>query len=369
MGRLFILRKKIVVDIDVVTAAKKRIKNIFSVAPRISFNTSGGKDSTVLSDLLFKMCVAGVIDKSKLCVEFIDEEAIYPCVEKCVIDWRKKWLSIGVKFYWYCMPFRHFSCFNSLTQDESFILWEPGKKWIRDMPSFSIKSHPMFKNGDTYQDFLNRKNKSCITLLGVRASESVQRQSYLSKMDFSKSLKQYPIYDWQDSDVWKYIRDNNLEIPNAYMFMYQCGVQKRNLRISQFFSVDTASSLVKMCEYYPGLFDKICEREPNAYMAMLYYDTELFRHDKKSKASENVDYKKKFFDYISDSSKFNTKLEKKIRRDYLNRVLIMGKYFTKKEWKMCYEALVGGDPKERVLRALFTNVGINKREEYNKGVK
>lgn len=44
----------------------------------------------------------------------------------------------------------------------------------------------------------------------------------------------YPVYDWRDSDVWTYIMDNRLEIPDAYLFRYQFGVARNRLRISQF---------------------------------------------------------------------------------------------------------------------------------------
>lgn len=64
--------KKQYSNIDVVTMAKIRIKNIFKTASRIELSVSGGKDSICLNDLIFKMCQSGEIDKSKLIVDFID---------------------------------------------------------------------------------------------------------------------------------------------------------------------------------------------------------------------------------------------------------------------------------------------------------
>lgn len=219
--------------------AKIRIKNIFKTASRIELSVSGGKDSICLNDLIFKMCQSGEIDKSKLIVDFIDEEAIYPCIEKQVKSMKLQWLSIGVPFNWWCIQVKHYNCFNQLTNDESFICWDETKK-----------------------------------------------------------------------DVWMYIRDNNLEFPDAYKFMYQVGVPINRLRISQFFSIDTVRSLTQMCEFYPKLFDKICKREPNAYLAMLYYDTELFRRQKKNKQAkkdEEVDYKNKFFEMLKEEWRFDNK--------------------------------------------------------------
>lgn len=59
-------------------------------------------------------------------------------------------------------------------------------------------------------------------------------------------------------------------IPDIYLYLWQAGTRKGQLRVSQFFSVDTARSLVKMNEYYPDLMERVTRREPNAYLAALY---------------------------------------------------------------------------------------------------
>lgn len=352
-------------DVDVVTAARQRIKNIFDTAPKVALSVSGGKDSITLNDIIFKMCNDGTIDKSKLVVDFIDEEAIYPCVEKIVKNMRLQWLSIGVPFRWWCIECKHFNCFNSLTQDESFICWDRYKKdvWVREMPPFAITSHPLFRpRKETYQQFLPRLNSDAVCLIGIRVAESMQRRGSIASLETMNKL--YPIYDWTDKDVWRYIRDNNLDIPNAYIYLYQCGTSKGQMRISQFFSVDTAKSLVNMCEYYPNLFDKICKREPNAYMAMLYYDTELFRRQKKefqSKTDEETDYKAKVLELINDDSRFQTKTAKNNQKKYSKFILNHGVLIDNKTYKLIYNALIGGDPKDRTYRAIFSNVFANNR--------
>ena len=95
-------------------------------------------------------------EKCVYCVFFIDEEAIYPCVEEIVMQWRELFLHYRCTFDWLCLPIKHFNCFNQLTNDESFICWDEAKKpmWIREKPVFSIKSHKNFKSGWTYQQFI-----------------------------------------------------------------------------------------------------------------------------------------------------------------------------------------------------------------------
>ena len=197
-------------------------------------------------------------------------------------------------------------------------------------------------------------------MIGVRIAESVQRRSYIAKM---KGIKQkcHPIYDWADSDVWKYIADNALEYPEAYEHMYRTGAGLRDMRISQFFSVDTAKSLVKMCEYYPDLFDRICKREPNAYMAMLYFDTEFYRRAKKrgSAKDDETDWKAKCFELLNTPEKFTTKQQKGNMKRY-KRLLLTRMDLSSNVYKRVYQALTGGDPKMREYRAIMKIMGAER---------
>lgn len=362
--------KKVYSNIDVVTMARIRIKNVFDSATKIELSVSGGKDSICLNDLIFKMCQSGEIDKSKLVVDFIDEEAIYPCVEKIVKNMRLQWLSIGVPFRWWCIQVKHYNCFNQLTNDESFICWDETKKdvWIREKPKFAITNDTLLnERHDTYQDFMNKKNKDSISLIGVRAGESVQRLHNIAIRQSQEKI--FPIYDWTDTDVWNYIRNENLDFPDAYIYMYQVGVPTNRLRISQFFSIDTATSLVQMCEYYPNLFDKICKREPNAYMAMLYFDTEFFRRKKENTKGEDkeIDYKQKLLDVLKEDWRFTTKNQKRTKNDVSGLLIRFGPIINNKTYKALYNCVVAGDPKGRSFRAIQIKVfrDISRGDKHN----
>ena len=173
----------------------------------------------------------------------------------------------------------------------------------------------------------------------------------------SGNKKVTPIYDMMDDDIWKYIYDNNLDIPKAYIYLYQVGYGKRDMRLSQFFSIDTMKSLVQMCEFYPNLFDKIIKREPNAYMAALYYDTELFRRKKaktkeEKEKDENTDWKKKTLDLLNNEDFFTTDSAKKNRKRIKNIILQFNNKIDNKIYKQLYNCLVAGDPKARTLRGI-----------------
>ena len=82
--------KRVQSDIDVVTAAKQRIKNVFYNGVPVYLSFSGGKDSIVLAHLTYQLIQTGEIDPSLLTVLFIDEEAIFDCIEATTKLWRKK---------------------------------------------------------------------------------------------------------------------------------------------------------------------------------------------------------------------------------------------------------------------------------------
>jgi len=362
-------------DNNVLEAANERIIRIFENGLPVHLSLSGGKDSICLANLVYELVISEQIDKSLLRVHFIDEEAVFDDVDKIVREWRLKFITAGVEFFWWCLEFKHFNCFNQLANDETFICWDRTMKdsWVRPMPDFAISSHPKFVETDylhigarkaTYQEFFTGLLKNELQIIGVRTAESVQRLYAVSQMNNAQSMKFYPIYDWKDGDVWRYIRDKNLNFPVVYQYMYQTGTSRRDLRISQFFSIDTSKHLVKMNEYYPDLMERITKREPNAYLASLYWDSEMFRRtkEKKSKDSETTeekDYRSLVIEFINNPAN----LVGRVKISNINAVRIMLLKFqsdvTEKEYKRMYEILVAGDPKSRSLRALNLTLRAN----------
>ena len=283
--------KRCASTLNVVQAAEMRIKNVFKNGLPVYLSFSGGKDSLCLSQLILNLAQRGEIDLSQMTVHFIDEEAIFPCMEAKVKEWRKKFLLMGAKFEWYCLEVKHFNCFNQLTNDETFICWDHTKKnvWVRQPPSFAIRTHPLLKPRiDAYQNFLPRLEADGIGMIGIRTAESIQRLLNIASMfragkNMTETHQVFPIYDWKDSDVWMYLKQEQVDIPDIYLYLWQSGTRKNGLRVSQFFSVDTARSLVKMNEYYPDLMDRVIRREPNAYLAALYWDSEMFGRSTKAR--------------------------------------------------------------------------------------
>ena len=355
---------------NVVDAARIRIRNIFRNGLPVYMSFSGGKDSLCMAQVTMELIQSGEINPTQLIVQFIDEEAIYSCIEDIVKEWRKKFLMVGARFEWYCLQVRHFNCFNALENDESFICWDAEKKdrWIRQPPAYAIMTHPYLRERiDTYQDFLDKKCSDGMCIVGVRVAESLQRLQNFARCNYKGKgsvgrQKLYPIYDWKNNDVWQYLLEHNVKIPDIYLKMWQAGMTKNQMRVSQFFSVDTARSLVRMNEFYPGLMEKIIIREPNAYLASLYWDSEMFGRNsaarREAEAGEPAkDYKKELSYIFSNFDRFfDTPHKRKIGKSYRNFYMSVMSFATDKELKTLYESMMAGDPKLRNLRAIYQSV-------------
>jgi len=361
--------KRLELNVDVVQAAKERIKNIFKAGTKVILSFSGGKDSLVLADIVYKLATSGEIDKNLLEVMFVDEEAMYEEVIDIVKKWRKRFMQIGVVFNWYCIEVKHFNCLNSLTEEESFVCWDRFKKdvWVRPMPEFAVTNHPLLiPRKDNYQAFFDRFDKLAgrISMVGTRAAESVQRLKNMSHQvgALSGGARVFPIYDMRDVDVWLYIKENNIEIPTVYENLYRIGTKKSSLRISQFFSIDTARALVGLNEMYPDLMKRVTKREPNAYMVSLYWDSELFgRSTRKRKQvegdeAEYVDYRNKFVHLIHHQEELASDNQRTLVQKYKSLMVKFGLAIDNKLYKRIYESIMAGDPKFRTFRAIFISI-------------
>lgn len=366
------VNKKVELSRNVVDMARLRIENIFRNGYPVYLSMSGGKDSIVLAHLTYSLIQEGRVNPEQLTVQFVDEEAMHEEVIRVTRDWRKRFLSVGAKFDWWCIEVKHFNCFNQLTQDESFICWDREAKdvWVRPMPKFAKTSHPLLRpRVDTYQEFLTRITPDGISITGVRTAESVQRLQAFRNKEVGKRKILKPIYDWKDTDVWRYIKEEGLDFPETYLHLYQVGQSRREMRLSQFFSIDTAKTLVRLGEYDPGLMERVTRREPNAYLAALYWDSEMFRGKKDRAIAEKSGKVEEKLDYQAETIRLLKSVDKGVRspnketsslaRHVRAMLLSGGAIFSERIWRDAYHILVGGDPKRRSVRALYVTMGAD----------
>ena len=357
--------------IDVVRAAQQRIVNVFSNGVKVYIAFSAGKDSLCMAHLVYDLARHGLIDPKQIVILFIDEEAIYPSMEQMALRWRKRFISIGSEFRWYCLPVRQVSILHHLQNNEEWITWEPGKEadWVRQPPPFAIRSSPYltYAGEMNYQTFATLVTRDGIQLIGVRASESIQRAQYISKVNLSKNgitskNAIYPIYDWKDKDVWLYIKEHDLDFPDAYIDLYRAGVLRNKLRLCNFFAAESIAGLRYVAETDPELWRQIERREPNAYLTLLYWDSEMFKRSTRKRRELEGEVKKDYRSiletmlikepekYFTNPSTKHTALE--YRKFFVKNSIFM----EDSHFRRMHDALIAGDPKLRSLRALYSQV-------------
>lgn len=358
--------KKIYGTQNVLEAARQRIKNIFANGVPVYLSFSCGKDSLCLSHLTYDLILRGEISAKQLTVIFIDEEGLYKSMLEAAYRWREKFLRVGAKFEWYCLEVRQVCLIDNLSATESWITWEKSKRavWMREPPPFAIMEHPLvpYAGYCNYQTFCIKRTIDGIQMIGIRAAESIQRLEAISQIKRKNGL-QYPIYDWKDNDVWLYIKENNLPFPEIYIRLYEAGAHKRNLRLCNFFGDSSITGLKWVAETDPELWSAIERRYPNAYLVLLYWDSEMFKRQSRKRTmlegdTEQIDYKSKLYDLLFlNTEKYTIPPDTtNFLKEWRNFVLKLGNYMTNDIFKRCYEAILAGDPKRRSLRAIYTQV-------------
>lgn len=119
----------------------------------------------------------------------------------------------------------------------------------------------IFKTGAITQKIqaMFREKAHIVTFYGIRRSESVNRRKYERESDSPKITKQTvisPIIDWYDSDIWLYLLTRKLDFNGAYRLGYTrvgCWCCPNNSLWSEFLS------RVHMAEQYQGFHKLLVE--------------------------------------------------------------------------------------------------------------
>jgi predicted phosphoadenosine phosphosulfate sulfurtransferase len=196
----------------------------------------------------------------------------------------------------------------------------------------------------------------------------VQRLKYLATVNMTAGSCTgnnliYPIYDWHDSDVWLYIKEHHLHFPQSYIDLYRVGVNKHQLRLCNFFGAESIAGLRWVAETDPDLWARIQRREPNAYLALLYWDSEMFHRStrKRAKLEENQekkDYKQlcRHMLFEAPDEYFTTDARRDVAKAYRQLFVKGFSFMTERHFKKMYEGMRAGDPKKRTLRAIYTDI-------------
>lgn len=265
-------------DKNVLESARERISYIFDHFNSIIVSISGGKDSTVTAHLALQEAVKR---NRKIGLFYLDEEVVYQATIDEVSYLMDLYPRNTIR-YWLQIPF-HLT--NSTSFEEGQLdAWEREKKplWMHKRSSKNILSKTW-----SHKTKINDKNKgfgfydvlynfqlgfeNTAFLIGLRAIESPNRYGAVTSNpgyeDISWSTAQkrgnvsfYPIYDWIDSDIWKYIGDNKIRYHKYYDFAFKKGVHPHLMRVSSLTHEKAFKSIQDLPEFEFDTYEKLLKR-------------------------------------------------------------------------------------------------------------
>lgn len=268
--------------LDVLSAARQRMAFIFDNFEDIKVSISGGKDSLVLTHLALEEANRR---NRRIGIFFLDEEVVYQATIEQVEYMIEGIYPQNVIPLWFQIEFNLTNAV-SLTQTQ-FIPWEAGKHklWMRPKKSYAIKAPTWDRAkeviGDNnkgfgfYDAFVNieRCYRNAAFLVGLRGTESPNRWRTVSKNPVAiggesiywgtkkgDNVSLYPLYDWNFSDIWRYIFDNNLRYHKIYDYQFRKGYSIQEMRISSLIHEKSFKALVDLPEFEPETYKRLLKR-------------------------------------------------------------------------------------------------------------
>ena len=278
---------------NVYDASIERIDFIFNNFERIYLSFSGGKDSGVMLNLVLDYMRAHGITR-KVGIQILDNEANYSYslqFMRRILEANRELLDI----YWCCLPIT-LPCTVSQYQID-WQCWgeEDKERWVRPMPEqdyiVNIHNHPFdwFEENMLYDKFWDgfaewySQGKRCANLIGIRASESLNRfraimnedKQTLFGMAWTKKNTEhtyncYPIYDWRTEDVWVANARNDWDYNKLYDVFYRAGVPVSKMRVASPFMSESKSSLGLYRVIDSECWARLCARVGGANFVATY---------------------------------------------------------------------------------------------------
>lgn len=327
--------KKRYLDTSCVEEAEKRMIYLYEAYDKVIVNFSGGKDSTAL--LYLAIQAARKIGRLPVEAVYIDHEAEGLGTIQ-LLEEINKMPEVDLK--WYAMPF---SLRNAASMyAPKWYPWHPEERdlWVRQKPECAITEmegyrwsvdpeyqHPdglPFRANavtecldfgsfvDLHRDNYIRKGYTAISLVGIRAQESMARYSIMTRkknecyLSSADSLA-YPIYDWEATDVWKFIRETGLPYNTEYDLMNK-GIfhgQLNKQRVGSIFAEESLRSLDQWQEFYGEYWHHLLDRAEGVKTAWRYCNDGLYTGTKIEKEASVTwsEYTKAVMDKMSPETR------------------------------------------------------------------
>ncbi|MEQ2441792.1 phosphoadenosine phosphosulfate reductase [Solibaculum intestinale] len=278
---------KTYLDINVLDAARERIRKVFDDFPKIYVSFSGGKDSSVMLHLVMNEAIKR---GRKVGVLLVDLEGMYKITIKHIQAMYDLYAN-NIEPYWVCLPIRLRNAVSVF--EPRWMCWEPGKEdvWIRNPPKNAITDEnyfPFYWRGMEFEEFVPEfgkwygGGKLTACFVGIRADESLNRyrtikgnKSTFEGIQWTTWIGDgvyniYPIYDWKVSDIWLYNTKFGKPYNKLYDYMYQAGLTPSQMRICQPYGDDQRKGLWLFHVIEPETWARVVARVNGANQGALY---------------------------------------------------------------------------------------------------
>lgn len=282
-------------DINVYEAFLNRMEYIFQEFDNIYVSFSGGKDSGLLLNLILDYIRKNNI-KKKIGLFHQDFEAQYSYTTQYISETFEKNLDL-VEPYWVCLPMATRTALSSYKM--YWYPWDDNKRdiWVRKMPDkpyvINLDNNPFYyykykmhqeslakQFGRWYRDIHGGGKTIC--LLGIRASESLQRYSGIVNKKYgyngmcwiTKTFKDVwcgsPLYDWGVNDVWAANYKFGYDYNHLYDLYYKAGLTPEQMRVASPFNDYAKDSLNLYRVLEPEIWVKLLGRVRGVNFASIY---------------------------------------------------------------------------------------------------
>ena len=302
---------------NVYDAAVERFQTVFQEFDSYYVSISGGKDSSVMLQLMAQE--ARKIGK-KFSVLYIDLEAQYAATIEHIDDLIDDTHDVVDHWYWCALPLSLRNAVSAI--QPKWVCWDKKdqEKWVRACPTarsnvelITEDSLPhgwdWFSYAMEFEEFILRFAKwfaaahggKCAAGIGIRADESLNRfrtiisvskekyngLSWTTRMKVnSKPLdcwSFFPLYDWRTEDIWTAVSKLDLKFNHIYEMMYKNGLSIHEQRLCQPYGDDQRKGLDQFRTLEPETWERVLNRVEGVNFGNIYCRTSLLGNIKSEK--------------------------------------------------------------------------------------
>jgi predicted phosphoadenosine phosphosulfate sulfurtransferase len=254
--------------LDVFEQAYMRLFELYRDGHTVVVAFSAGKDSGICLELA--IMAARAAGRLPVHVNMRDEEIMFPGTFEYAE--RVAARTDEVDFHWAVANQPIVNVFNR--KQPYWWVFDPAltpEQWVRQPPAIARHVDALdITRIITREVYPTAPGKDIFAVVGLRVSESQTRRysvfaagGHLTKPNAVGTRNCRPIYDWQDGDVWRAIRENGWDYNHAYDVMFRFNVPMRFMRIAPpTLNAASASTLEMARRAWPRWFDRVEDRLP-----------------------------------------------------------------------------------------------------------